>query len=84
VLDIEAARDIAERVLQEAPKSRPLRLISEPVDRPRHWVFRYNAVEYFETGDDRLAVIGMGPIAVAKEDGAVLWLNGRDPIDKQV
>jgi Immunity protein 35 len=84
VLDVESARDIAQRALEVAQKSRALRLIDEPVDRPSHWVFRYNAVEYFETDDDRLAVIGMGPIAVAKEDGAILWLNGREPIDKQV
>lgn len=78
------ARLIAERALDAAPKTRALQLVSEPIDRSEHWVFLYNTPEYLESGNEEFAVIGSGPIAVAKNDGTVTWLNSRLPLEKQV
>ncbi len=84
MIDAEQAREIAQRELDAVPTTRPLRLADEVIDRPAHWVFGYNSVAYYETGNPLLGALGRGPIAVAKADGTVTWLKSALLIEDQV
>jgi hypothetical protein len=84
MIDSDQARVIAQRELDASPSSRPLRLADDPIDRPAHWVFGYNSVEYYETGNPLTAAFGRGPFAVSKADGSVIRLKAALPVEDQV
>ena len=84
MIDVDAAREIAQRELDASPTSRPLRLADQAIDRPDHWVFGYNTVEYYETGNPLTGAFGRGPIAVSKSDGTVIRLKSALRIEDQV
>jgi hypothetical protein len=79
-----AARQIAATTLASLPQTEPLQLDLESIERPTHWVFLFNSVEFYRTGDDADGVAGGRPLAVAKNGGAVTWLNPRDRIEAQL
>jgi hypothetical protein len=54
------------------------------IDHRDHWVFPFNTVAYYQTGDVMLMTVGGGPIAVSKEDGAVRFLSGSRPFEEQI
>jgi hypothetical protein len=80
----EQARTIAGSVVFELSRNVPLQLDPEVMDMARHWVFFYNSVEFYQSGDTGRSVVGGGPIAVAKDDGQVMRLNGRGRIEDQL
>jgi immunity protein 35 of polymorphic toxin system len=84
MIDADQARAIAQRELDASASSRPLRLADQPIDRPNHWVFGYNSVEYYETGNPLTAAFGRGPIAVSKLDGTVIRLKSALRVEDQV
>ena len=84
MISVQDAREIATAVAVELSQNLPLQLDPEVVERPDHWVFFYNSVEFYETGDTGLSVAGGGPIAVAKADGTVTRLSGRRRIEDQL
>ncbi len=84
MIDKEEARAIAQRALDGSKTQAPLMLDARVIDHPGYWVFPFNTVAYYETGDVMLMVVGGGPIAVSKQEGHVRFLTGAVPFEEQL
>src|SRR5690349_5637298 len=83
-MDVDEARGRALRKLREIESpDHPLRLddARPPQERSWCWIFRYDAVRFFETGSFLHSVVS-GPIVVNK-DGTDTWIAGTGrPLDE--
>ena len=53
----------------------PIALGGAPLESEHYWVFFYNTVEYWETGDDLASLAGNGPVVVPKDGGELRWMT---------
>lgn len=74
-----AASDLAQRATSDVPVA----IGGEPLESESYWVFFYDTVEYWTTGNDLLALAGNQPIVVPKNGGPISYLStALDPEDQ--
>jgi hypothetical protein len=74
------ARQLALNYIQSGSREVVL-LDDKTMEKSFGWVFFFNSKRYVETGDDRYALYGNGPIVVTKADGQVHQIGTAFPLD---
>lgn len=84
-LTLDEARKRAQVAIDEnADPNTPLALGPEPLESPHYWVFFYNTVEFWETGDFLASLAGNGPVVVPKDGGPLLWMSSATDPEEQL
>jgi hypothetical protein len=86
VINREKARDIAERYVMEniQPAIRIELAISELSEYSTSWVAVYNTKRFLETGSNRDALAGNGPLIINRRTGAVRKGRSALPVEDQL
>jgi hypothetical protein len=84
MIDASEARLLAQQAIANEHADEAWQLGKQVTELLHHWVFSYNTVEYFTSGNPLSGLAGNGPIAVSKDDGHVSWLRGGQPLEDQL
>ena len=84
-LTLEEARARAEQAVRDgSDPEHPTAVGGNALESAHYWVFFYNTVEFWGTGEDLASLAGNGPVAVRKDGGELRWMTSARSAEEQL